>query len=165
MSDRPTIHSESYTPEDIQQILHLAFLRQGNQEELTREQLWEIADELDIDKNILQAAEKDWQQGKIVQQKRQDFNLYRQNQLKQKVAKYLIINTFLVSFNIVLVGTLTWSLYILLLWGLKLSLNAWKTFQSEGEEYERAFQRWNIQNQFKQTVTTFWDKLQKSWQS
>ena len=165
MSDYPSKYPESYSPEDIQQILYLALARQGDREEFTREQLWEIADELDISKNTLQAAERDWLQGKIVKQKRHAFNLYRRNELKQKIAKYLIVNTFLVSFNLILVGTLTWSLYVLFFWGLGLSLNAWKTFQSQGEEYERAFQRWDFQNQVKQTVTTFWDKLQKSWQS
>ncbi len=165
MSDYPSIYPEYYSPEDIQQILHLAIARQGDREELSREQLWEIADELDLDRNTLQAAERDWLQGKVVQQKRQAFNLYRRNKLKQKITKYLIVNTFLVSLNIVAAGTLTWSLYILLFWGLGLALSAWKTFQSEGEEYERAFQRWDFQNQVKQTVTTFWDKLQQAWQT
>ena len=165
MSDYPPIYPESYSPEDIQQILHLAIARKSDREELSREQLWEIADELDIDKNTLQAAEKDWLQGKVIEQKRQAFNLYRRNRLKQKITKYLIVNTFLVSLNLVAAGTLTWSLYILLFWGLGLALNAWKTFQSEGEEYEKAFQRWDFQNQVKQTVTTFWDKLQQAWQS
>lgn len=165
MSDYPPTYPESYSPEDIQQILYLALARKGNQEELSRQQLWEIADELDISTNTLQAAERDWLQGKIVEQKRQAFNLYRRSKLKQKTAKYLIINTFLVSFNFILVGTITWSLYVVLFWGLGLALNAQKTFQSEGEEYEKAFQRWDFQNQVKQTVTTFWDKLQKSWQS
>lgn len=165
MSDYPPIYPESYSPEDLQQILYLAIARQGNQEELSREQLWEIADELDIDKNTLQAAERDWFQGKVVHQKRQAFDVYRRNRLKQKITKYLIVNTFLVSLNIVAVGTMTWSLYILLFWGLGVALNAWKTFQSQGEEYERAFQRWDFQNQVKQTVTTFWDKLQQAWQA
>lgn len=165
MSDYPPTYPESYSQEAINQILHLAIARQADREELSREQLWEIAEELEIDKNTLQAAERDWLQGKIIEQKRQAFDLYRRNRLKQKTTKYLIINTFLVSLNLIATGTLTWSLYILLLWGLVLALNAWKTFQSRGEEYERAFQRWDFQNQVKQTVSTFWDKLQKAWQS
>ncbi|MDJ0632197.1 MAG: 2TM domain-containing protein [Xenococcaceae cyanobacterium MO_188.B29] len=165
MSDYPPIPPESYSPEDLQQILYLAIARQGNQEELSREQLWEIADELDIDKNTLQAAEREWLQEKAITKKRQAFNLYRRNKLKQKTAKYLILNTFLISFNLIVAGAITWSLYIVLIWGLALALSAWKTFQSEGEEYERAFQRWDFQNQVKQTVTTFWDKLQKAWQA
>lgn len=165
MSDYSPTYPESYSPEDLQQILYLAIARQGNQEELSREQLWEIADELDIDKNTLQAAEKDWLQGKVINQKRQAFDLYRRNILKRKITKYLIVNTFLASLNFVAVGTLSWSLYILLFWGLGVALNAWKTFQSQGDEYERAFQRWDFQNQVKQTVTTFWDKLQQAWQA
>ena len=165
MSDYPSIYPESYSPEDIQQILQLAIARQADREELSREQLWEIAAELDIDANSLQAAERDLLEGKIIAEKRKAFDLYRRNNLKQKTTKYVIVNIFLVSFNIITAGTLTWSLYVLLFWGLALALKAWKTFQSHGEEYERAFQRWDFQNQVKQTVTTFWDKLQKAWQA
>ncbi|GAB4244992.1 MAG: hypothetical protein Kow0049_34910 [Stanieria sp.] len=164
MSNSPLSYPESYSPEDIQQILQIALARKAECEELTRQQLWEIASELEIDTQSLQAAEQDWFERKAVQAKRQAFNLYRRSQFKQKLTKYLIINIFLVSFNIVIAGTITWSMYILLFWGLGIALNGWKAYQTQGEEYERAFQRWDFQNEVKRTFATFWERLQKSWQ-
>lgn len=61
-------------------------------------------------------------------------------------------------------GVLSWSLYVLLFWGLGLALNGWKAYQTKGEDYERAFQRWTFQNEVKQTFITFWNRLQKAWQ-
>jgi hypothetical protein len=157
-------YPEFYSQDDIQQILHLAIARQAEQEELTREQLWEIAAELEIDKQAIEAAEKDWLLSKNVERKRLAFDLYRRNRLKQKAIKYLIVNVFLVSFNLLVAGTVSWSLYIMLIWGFTLALNAWKTYQNQGEEYERAFQKWDFQNEFRRTVGTVWSKIQQAWQ-
>ncbi|UNU18101.1 hypothetical protein D0A34_03795 [Microcoleus vaginatus PCC 9802] len=44
----------------------------------------------------------------------------------------------LFTIAIAAVHELDWSLLILLIWGLGLSLNAWNVYQSEGEEYEQA---------------------------
>jgi hypothetical protein len=165
MSNSPLSYPESYSQEDIQQILQIALARKADGEELTRQQLWEIASELDIDSQSLQAAEQDWLEQKAIQKKRQAFNLYRRNQFKQTLVRYVIINTFLVSFNIAIAGTITWSLYILFFWGLGIALNGWKAYQTQGEEYEKAFQRWDFQNEVKRTLATFWERLQKSWQA
>lgn len=159
----PISYSDSYSSEDVQQILQIALARKAESDELTKQQLCEIASELEIDSQSLQAAEQDWFRKKASLEKRQVFNLYRRNQFKQKFTKYLIINIFLVSFNVAIAGVLSWSIYILLFWGLGLALNGWQAYQTEGEEYERAFQRWDFQNEVKRTVVTFWDKLQKYW--
>ena len=38
-------------------------------------------------------------------------------------------------------------------------MNGWRAYQSQGEEYERAFQRWNFQNEVKQTFSNLWNRL------
>ncbi|WP_036487937.1 2TM domain-containing protein [Myxosarcina sp. GI1] len=157
-------YPESYSSEDIQQILQVAIARRQNKEELSREQLWEIASELDIDRSSIETAERDWLEQKAIAQKRQEFNLYRRQTFQQRLTKYLIINTFLVSFNLLLAGVASWSLYVMLFWGLALALNGWKAYQTQGADYERAFQRWSFQNEVKQTFVSLWDKLQKAWQ-
>ena len=164
MPDITPQYSDSYSPEDIQQILHLAIASQHIDEELSRQQLWEIASELDINNATIVAAERNWLAQKAVNRQRQAFDVYRRQRFQQKLTKYAIVNTFLVSFNFLVAGTLSWSLYILLFWGLGVALNGWKTYLSKGEEYERAFQRWNFQNEVKQTVATVWTKLQQAWQ-
>lgn len=164
MSDITPQYSDSYSPEDIQQILQLAIASHHTDEELTREQLWEIASELDIKNSTIVAAERDWLAQKAVNRQRQAFDLYRRQKFQQKLIKYAIVNTFLVSFNFLVAGILSWSLYILLFWGLGVALSGWKAYLSKGEEYEKAFQRWNFQNEVKQTVATVWTKLQQAWQ-
>jgi 2TM domain len=157
MPETPLQQPEFYSQEDIQQILNIAIARrQDDGEALTRKQLWEIASELDIDRATIIEAEKDWLVNKDVDRQRQEFNLYRRHKFQHKLVK------FLVSLNLLTGGTLSWSLYVLLFWGLGLSLNAWKTFQNRGSAYEKAFQRWQFQDRIKRTVGTVWDRVQRS---
>ena len=165
MSDLNPNYPDSYNQEDIQQILQLAIAKHHTEEELTRQQLWEIAAELDISNATIQAAERDWLEQKAIDRQRRAFDLYRRQKFKQKLTKYAIVNTFLVSLNLITAATLSWSLYILLFWGLGVALSGWKAYLSQGEEYERAFQRWSFQNEVKQTVATVWTRLQQAWQS
>ena len=151
----------SYSPEDIQEILAYAIARKDDGEQLTRQQLWEIAEELDIDRKSIQLAEQSWLEQKTIDRQRHAFNLYRRDRFKHKFTKYLIVNTFLISLNIFAGGAITWSLYVILFWGLGIALNGWKAYQSQGEEYEKAFQRWTFQNEVKQTVSSVWTSIQK----
>lgn len=164
MSDNTPSYLDSYSPEDIQEILHLAIAKHHTEEDLSRQQLWEIAAELDISNATIVTAERDWLEKKARDRQRHAFDLYRRQKFKQKLTKYALVNTFLVSVNLVAVGTLSWSLYILLFWGVGVALSGWKAYLSRGEEYERAFQRWSFQNEVKQTVATVWTKLQQAWQ-
>lgn len=158
-------YPDSYSQKDIQQILQRAIAIHHSEEELSRQQLWEIASELDINNATIQAAERNWLEQKAVDRQRRAFDLHRRQKFKQKLTKFAIVNTFIVSFNFVAAGTLSWSLYILLFWGLGIVLSGWKAYQSQGEEYERAFQRWSFQNEVKQTVATVWTRLQEAWQA
>ena len=164
MSDTTPQYPNSYSQEDIQEILQLAIAYRQTDDELSREQLWEIASELDISNATIQSAERNWLESKAIDRQRRAFNLQRRQKFKQKLTKFAIIHTFLVSFNFIVASTLSWSLYILLFWGLGIALNGWKAYQSKGEAYEREFQRWSFQNEVKQTVVTVWTKLQKAWQ-
>lgn len=156
---------QTYTQEEVQQILHLAIAQQSDREELSREQLWEIATELEIDSETLQKAELDWLNGRFLDKKRQEFNTYRRELLKNKATRYAIVNAFLLTIDLISGGTLSWSIYILLFWGIGLSLDTWKTFQSRGDAYEQAFQKWNLKNEMKQSMVTLWNKLKKVWQT
>ncbi|YAI82523.1 MAG: 2TM domain-containing protein [cyanobacterium endosymbiont of Rhopalodia sterrenbergii] len=156
---------ESYSQNDVQEILHLALTRTADGSELSRTQLWEIATELDIDPDSLKSAERDWLNSKIIERKRQEFDCYRREKLKQKAIRYAMINGFFLMINFLSSRTLSWSLYILLLLGLPLSLDTWKVFQTEGEAYDQAFQRWSLKKQMKESLSGLWDKLKKTWQS
>ncbi|WP_204150938.1 2TM domain-containing protein [Leptolyngbya sp. CCY15150] len=153
--------SELYSPEDVQNILQLAIARQGDRAELTHGQLLEIADELGISADDLTLAEQEWFSRQQIQRDRQEFDQIRRLRWQQHVMKYLIINIFLIGFDWISSGHISWSLYVLLGWGLGLSLDTWKTFNTQGEDYDRAFQKWQRQRQFKQSVDTFLDRILK----
>jgi hypothetical protein len=165
MAEAESQTPQSYSQEDIQHILQLALARKTDREELSREQLWELASELDIDYSALQEAEQEWLLEKENRKKREDFAIFRRSQLKHKLVRYVIVNSFLVLLNWLSSGTLSWSIYVLLIWGLGVSLEGWKTWQTEGEEYEQAFQRWKLKNDFKESMISLWDKIKRAWQS
>ena len=156
---------QSYSQEAVQEILYLAMTRKSEQGELTREQLWEIAAELNIDNDSLVAAEQDWLSHQSLERKRSEFNRYRQEQFRQKFIRYLIVNGFFFTIDFLATGMLTWSRFILLIWGLVLVLDAWKTWQTQGEAYEQAFQRWNLKNEMKQSLASLWNRIKQAWQA
>ncbi|MDM3846837.1 MAG: 2TM domain-containing protein [Aphanizomenon gracile PMC644.10] len=149
----------SYSQEDVQQILQLAIARQvdDNDQEFSYQQILEIATELQISPDILQQAERDWLGKQNEVEQRQAFNLYRQSKFKKRLGNYAIINIFFLGMDLIS-GGLSWSLYILLACGLAIALDIWNTFQTKGEDYEIAFQRWNRNHQIKQTINTVLNK-------
>jgi hypothetical protein len=149
----------SYSQEDVQKILQLAIARQADEQdkEFSYEQLLEIASELEILPDTLKLAEKDWRSQNNEIQQRQAFNTYRLTKFKKRFGNYTIINGFLVLVYFV-GGNPSWLLYLLLFSGLGVGLDVWNTFQTKGEEYEMAFQRWNRKHQMKQTISTLINK-------
>ncbi|NEP10813.1 MAG: 2TM domain-containing protein [Symploca sp. SIO2C1] len=148
-----------YRQEDVQQILNLAIARQADQGELSREQLVEIAIELGIStENILQ-AEEEWMLRQQEQQKRQEFNLYRSIQLKKNFGKFIIINAFLIVINLLSAGQLSWSLYILLFWGMTLGVKVWNNYQLQGEEYEQVFYKWYRKQQITEVANSIYTRV------
>jgi hypothetical protein len=156
--------TQTYSQDQVQQILQLAIARKDSDGEWSREQLWEIALELGIDRSAIESAEKDWLSQNLLDQKRQAFDQARKEIFQQKLVKFLIVNSFLLILNYLGAGNLSWSLYILLIWGLFISLNAWNTFQLKGEAYEKALQNWHHKHDLKRSIETIWQNLQKAWQ-
>ncbi|AKG23713.1 2TM domain-containing protein [Calothrix sp. 336/3] len=151
----------SYTQEDIQQILQLAIARQAkdNNKEFSYTELQEIAGELDIAPELLKMAEFDWQTQQGELQRRQEFDTYRHDRFKKRFGNYIIINGFVVLLDLITGGGISWSLYILVLCGLPVSLDGWNTYQTKGEAYELAFQKWNRKHQIKQTVNSLLNRF------
>jgi 2TM domain len=155
----PPMPEEIYRQEDAQQILHLAIARQAEEGELSRTQLFEIAAELNISPTDIQAAELEWVANKGILREQESFNLFRKSKFQQRLTKFLIINGFLMAFDLLTGGGIGWSLYILLFWGLGMALNAWKTFQTSGEDYDIAFQRWRQTRQLKKSFSSLVNRL------
>jgi hypothetical protein len=156
----------SYSQEDVQKILQLAIARQADDQnkEFSYEQLLEIAQELDISPDSLNLAEIDWRSQRSEIQQRQAFHAYRIEKFKKRLGNYAILNSFLMLLDLVGGGGLTWSLYFLIFCCCTLGLDTWNTFQTKGEEYEMAFQKWYRKHQIKQTINTVVSKWFKALQ-
>jgi len=156
----------SYSQEDVQQILQLAIASHAENinREFSYQELLEIAAELEISPDSLQLAERDWQVQQSEVQHRQVFRLYRQGRFKKRLGNYAIANAFFILVDLMSGGGLSWSRYILLFCGLIVGLDIWNTFQTKGEEYERAFQRWNRNHQIKQTINSVLNRWFKALQ-
>ena len=155
MTDFNSHTLRSYTQEDVQEILQLAISRQvnDNNQEFSYQQILEIATELQISPDTLQQAERDWLVKQSEVEQREAFNIYRRSKFKKRLGNYAIMNIFFLAINSIS-GGISWSLYILVGCGLAISLDIWNTFQTKGEDYEIAFQRWNRNHQIKQTINT-----------
>ena len=150
-----------YQPEEIQEILHLALTKQDLEKELTREQLVEIAEEMGISPESLQAAEEQWIELQGEERNRQSFNRYRRQRLQKQAGKFVIGNSFFLLLNLVSAGEFSWSLYIFLFWGLFFGLNVWNNYHLSGEEYEQAYRNWFRKYQFKKSIDGFVTKVVK----
>jgi len=150
-----------YRQEDAQQILQLAIARQVESGELARVQLFEIADELGISAADLELAEAQWQSQHGEMQERQAFDRYRRTKLGQSVGRFAIVNGFFILLN-GMGGELSWSLYVAAGWGMLLSLETWKAYQSAGEAYETAFARWYQKRRIRRKFSSLFDRLLKA---
>ncbi len=155
--------SRSYSQEDIQQILNLAIAQQDYEGEFSHAQLLEIAEELEISTETLREAEMLWQERQSGLLQRQAFNQHRRARLKRRVGRYTIMNTGFVLLNGLTGFSFLWCAYIALIWGLKLSLNAWNVYHTQGDAYEKAFQRWNRQNQARLWLQARSKQLSQGW--
>ncbi|EAW36494.1 2TM domain-containing protein [Lyngbya sp. PCC 8106] len=157
--------TQTYIQQDAQEILKIAFAKKDENGELTRPQLMEIAIELGISPSELELAEQEWCLLKQDSQEKLVFNVQRRQKLKQDLMKFGIVGSFLILLNVVTTHGMSFALSILLIWGLFLALSAWRTYQTEGEEYEKAFSRWKLKKQLGQSFSTIADKVLRGWQS
>ena len=157
----------SYSQEDVQQILQLAIASHAENTdiEFSYNELLDIAAELEISPDTLKLAEREWQVQQSEVQRRQVFQLYRRDKFKKRLGNYAIVNVFFILVDLLSGGGLTWSRYILLFCGFLVGLDIWNTFQTKGEEYEKAFQRWNRKHQIKQTINSVVNKCIKALQT
>ncbi|MDV2995089.1 MAG: hypothetical protein N4J56_004743 [Chroococcidiopsis sp. SAG 2025] len=152
----------TYHQEDIQQILQIAIARQAYEGEFSRQQLLEIAAELEISPECLQLAEQEWLIQQSDSQERQKFNLDRRKKLQKRFGNYALVNIFFILLDLVSGGGLSWSLYILLSLSFLLGLDVWNKSQIQGEEYEKAFQNWKRRHQIKRSINSLLDRLLKA---
>jgi hypothetical protein len=133
---------DTYSEEQVDQILRYALARKTNGQALTRQQVYEIASEMNISETDFLASVQEWQSQQLVCKELAEFDKYKKKSFQSNVLKYAIVNSFLVALNLLTSGKIGWAVYPLLFWGLGVALDAWVTYQPESEEYEKKFQKW-----------------------
>ncbi|MBX2862522.1 MAG: 2TM domain-containing protein [Leptolyngbyaceae cyanobacterium MAG.088] len=146
-----------YRMEDAQRILQLAIAQETESGELSRQQLLEIAEELNISPTTLQTAEQQWHIMKGQAEDHRLFQQQRRQKLQSQLVRYGIIVGFLVVMDVLtpggtFLGHLGFSLYVALFWGLGLSLQTWRTMQTSGERYERDINKWRRKRSMQKTI-------------
>lgn len=131
----------SYSSEDVQQILQRALTRKQT-DSFSRDQLLEMASELGISTDVLQAAELEWQSNRDQEHERKAFNAFRRRAFKAHLIPFLAVNTFLIVLNLITSPGYFWAIFPLLGWGLGLFFHGWSAYQTEGEAYEQAYEQW-----------------------
>ncbi|GAB4380408.1 MAG: hypothetical protein Kow00121_36600 [Elainellaceae cyanobacterium] len=153
--------TELYRSEDAQQILQIAIARQAEAGELSREQLFEIAAELNISSLDLQAAEQEWLQRRGELEDRQLFTRLRQHRFKRRLVRYAVINGVLLVLSTISPLSITFAVSIALLWGIGVALDAWRTYLMSNEELEEAFQSWQQRRQLKASFSTIVNRFNR----
>lgn len=151
--------ADRYSLEDVQEILQRAIAQSSNQDEFSPQQLQEMAAELGISLDQLAAAEADWRGLQLQRQEQSEFNQLRWQRWRDQGIRFAIINSGLVALNLVSSHHLGWSLYILVPWGVGLSLSFWQTWRPNPEAYQNEFQAWRRQRQLRQSVGRWVDRL------
>jgi Flp pilus assembly protein TadB len=119
----------TYHSEEVQQILQIA-LTHKQEKEFSREQLIEIASELDISTEALQSAEQEWSIQRTEAQRQHMLNTRQRKEFKSHLTNFIAVNIFLVLLNLVISPLYFWAIFPLLGWGLSLFFHGWKVYRN-----------------------------------
>ena len=133
---------DTYSEEQVDQILRYALAKRTNGQNLTKQQVYEIASDMGVSEADFLASVQEWQSKQSIRQEQVEFDKYKKKAFRANLLKFAIVNSFLVALNFLTSGRIGWAIYPLIFWGLAVALDAWVTYQSESEEYEKQFQKW-----------------------
>jgi hypothetical protein len=123
---------ETYSEEQVDQILRFALAKRTNGQNLTKQQVYEIASDMGVSEADFLASVQEWQSKQSIRKEQVEFDKFKKKSLQSNFLKYAIVNSWKIG----------WAIYPLIFWGLGVALDAWVTYQSESEEYEKQFQKW-----------------------
>jgi 2TM domain len=126
--------SQRYTNEDIQQILRQATILQ-EENNISREQLIEIAAEVGISAETIEKAEQKWLRQREASQKQAKAKSRRRLGFQLHLIPYLVTSVFMVLLNLTTTPRCFWSIYPILGWGLGVTLHGLCIYRKEAESF------------------------------
>ncbi|MEL6490744.1 MAG: 2TM domain-containing protein [Cyanobacteria bacterium J06621_3] len=153
--------ADLYASEEAQQILQIAIAKETEVGELTRTQLGEIAAELNIAPETLLSAEREWHSLKTESVQQSLFNQFKRQRFHHHLMRYGIFNGGLLLLSVA-AGSFWFFYFVAITWGCMVLLHGWRAYQSKGYRYQKDFESWQRQQQVKQTVRSFFNRLTKA---
>jgi len=153
---------ETYSEEQVDQILRYALAKRTNGQNLTKQQVYEIASDMGVSEADFLVSVQEWQSKQSIRKEQVEFDKFKKKSLQSNFLKYAIVNSFLVALNFFTSGKIGWAIYPLIFWGLAVALDAWVTYQSESQEYEKQFQKWLRKQKLDQLTAQITGKLTTS---
>lgn len=124
--------ASTYSNEDVQQIMHIASLiKQEN--EVSYEQLVDIAAEVGISAETLQQAEQTWLQQRDGRQQQTKRRSRRQLGFRLHLIPYIFVSLLLLIINRTTSPGHFWSIYPILGWGLGVTMHGACVYQKNSE--------------------------------
>lgn len=129
-----------YTRDEVEEILRRALETQPV-EDLSHEDLLEVAEEAGIDKSLVEAAAKELAEKKIIEKEEETILARRKRNFFSSLYTYVATNGFLVLID-VMSGPGWWVQWVLAGWGLGIALAARSAFLPDREKLRtRALRR------------------------
>lgn len=151
--------ADLYASEEAQQILQIAIAKETESGELTRQQLSEIANELNIAPETLWSAEREWLALKTDSAQQLIFNQQRRQNFQHHFIRYGVVNSFLLLLNISISGGIGFAAFFILTWGIGLALHGLRAYQSSGYRYQKDFESWQRRQKVKQSVIGIFNRF------
>ena len=152
--------ADLYASEEAQQILQIAIAKETESGDLTRTQLAEIAAELNIAPETLWSAEREWMALQSESAQQAIFNQQRRQQFQHDLVRYGIVNGSLLLLSL---WIFNWLLglagFIAIAWGVALTLQGLRAYQSSGYRYQRDFEKWQRKERMKRSVSHFFNRF------
>lgn len=129
--------SENYTPNDIEKILKIAIQKQGNQNNFSRSNLYEIARELNLDPNDIDRAISEYEVLGDLDYEKEVFMNSRKKEFYEHLAVFSVINVvFLIVSMFVDVGQ-PWSYLFSVGWLVGLIIDGIDKFRYDEEKFQK----------------------------
>jgi threonyl-tRNA synthetase len=122
--------SQKYSNEDLQELLRQATILQ-EENNISREQLIEIAAEVGISAETIEKAEQKWLRQRESAQKQAKARSHRRLGFQLHLIPYLATSVFMVLLNLTTTPRCFWSIYPILGWGLGVTLHGACIYRKE----------------------------------
>ena len=149
-----SLQHEYYSEEEAQEILRQAVARQaqvggfghehlpGSAPGFSSTDLERMAAELGVAPELVRQVQQERMLRVQEETERKEFIRHQRADFREHLAAYVIVNGMLIAMDFFTSHHITWSIWPLFGWGIGLLFAAKEAFITEGEDFEKEFDKW-----------------------